>query len=226
MGVVGGLNIVKDGLVLLFDASNPKCNSGVGTVIKNLVGDNHGTLSSSSIGDKNFLFNSENGDNIQFNSDHTLYRSGATMNVWFKSVGNYVGNFQNRGAIFTNNYQYFRLLVLYDDGSRYRIDGESNSNELRYTYPNTTYLDKSVWYNIIIVFDNNISTTYLNGVEVHVMGVDDDLTLNLIGGAPIQTYPNDIFFDGEINYVSFYDRGLSGDEVAQNYNSLYNRFNV
>jgi len=84
------------------------------------------------------------------------------------------------------------------------------------------------WNNATVTWDGTTGNIYYNGSFVN--------TLNTSVAAVLQTYnvaigtqansASTFIFEGNISTVSIYNRSLSADEVAQNFNALRRRYNV
>jgi hypothetical protein len=96
------------------------------------------------------------------------------------------------------------------------------------TGPNWTLLN---WYNIVMSYDGNNLTTYVNNTATGVLPgtKGSPTTTYLTMGAPGNDYiniPGTPYFNGYIGAWKIYNRGLSAAEVTQNYNALRTRYGV
>lgn len=101
MGVGYNPKIVTDGLVMCLDAANRKSYSGTGTIWRDLVGSNNGTLTNgptySSAGGGSIVFDGAN-DFVQCLGSITV--TAATFVTWIRrngSQGTYDGILYSRG---------------------------------------------------------------------------------------------------------------------------------
>ena len=75
MGAAAGPDIIEDGLILCLDAGNRQSYAGSGTVWRDLVGSNNGTLTNSP------TFNSANAGSIVFDgvNDYVSITNNSTL---------------------------------------------------------------------------------------------------------------------------------------------------
>jgi hypothetical protein len=77
---------------------------------------------------------------------------------------------------------------------------------------------------MIVTSDSNSSKLYLNGYEVSTstsLSADEDFGINYRIGT---RYTTSAQWTGFFGPIYFYNRALSSNEVAQNYNELKGRF--
>ena len=80
---------------------------------------------------------------------------------------------------------------------------------------------------VIVVFENNIQKTYLDGVLISSTEMKQNPYSNkyfyYVGGGKIVNWefaPSTNFFIGNIYNVAFYNKALTEEEVAKNYKAL------
>jgi len=219
----GGVNIVKDGLILYLDASNPKSYvSGSTTWYDLSIGGNIGTLSSG------ITYNYSNGGSLVFDPTTSGYTqvnstilndSGGTINVWcyptaLPTTAGYLVS-----AVGTNSDRFY--MYHNPDGSFTIARGNPQIS----INPGIKQLNS--WYNLTMTWTSTSVSGYLNGIQ---FGVTTPYTasgvtsLFIIGGYtfPLGTY----IFTGNIPQVSIYNRPLLSSEVLQNYNATKSKFGL
>jgi len=209
-----GGNIIRNGLVLALDAASKNSYPGSGTTWTDLSGNGYtGTLTNSP------TFNSGNGGFFTFNGTNqyttTTYTQPAygtgtsfTWNVWVNvpDSGNpnapIVGN---RGAtssftkITKSAFEYYPTILGY-------------------------VIPLNVWQNICVVKNGTTLTYYQNGISVASItsSVTQTSAAFFIGGDNTAGE----YFAGSVANVQVYNRALSTNEIAQNFNATKSRFNL
>lgn len=225
-----GPNIVKDGLVLYLDPGSPNSFfNKTSTTIKDISGNgNNGTL----INGPTYI--NTNGGGISFDATDDYISinpinasTQVTLNFWFKVTNtppDYVGLINKFNGL---NGQRNRLLIqanmlrmLFEviiGGVTYSISSDSFSNILN---QNTM---------VTVTWDGSYVLMYINGSSV--MSTPYALTGTLDSGIVNPTIgwgadSSNYWFNGNIYTVQIYNRGLSSQEVLQNYNVLKGRFGL
>jgi len=215
-------NIITNGLVLNFDASNPSSYVGTGVTINNISG-----IGSTGILTNGPTFSQLNGGSISFDGSNdiivvgnlgTFYSQG-TINVWFNSR-----NLSTPLGVFSTNYDGFNTNVL-------RIETGETLGSLKLWVGGNGFgglifsnISLNAWYFITITWDqstNNLSG-YLNGilnVSSNAWSIWPSAFVNLGIGMGYNRYLN-----GNISQFNLYNRALSSTEVLQNYNATKNRY--
>ena len=240
MGISRGKKIITDGLIFCMDYANKKCYNGNGdggTITNNLVGNHIGTLNNT-VG----AFDSGNGGSITFDGSDdyisTNFNEFAnppfTVEIWFKTTNDnqQAGLFSNRiGA--SNSYRQFGIFI---SNSQY---GSTAGNKLvcyhggtlgaRAGNLSTTNVCDGKWHQAIVrsTTGNSYNYIYIDGVfedqstnATINMTENPDYKIGAMGNASSYINP----FDGSIAIIRYYNRGLNGDEMLQNYNALKDRF--
>ncbi len=222
--VTYGPNIVTDGLVLYLDAGNPESYPGSGTIWYDLIGDNNGTLINESIGTTNpnyMTFESNNYDYITLTS-RLFLKESASFSVWVISNGDYTLNYGSRGQIIGHNSPYSNELCFNDNGSSYRIEGETSTNGNYYSVTGYDYDDE--WLNIHVNFFESTGYTYVNGYLVNSRAMLNNLSLYRIGGNVDSTPEKRQLLNGKIPMIMYYNQHLSSTQILRNFNSTKSRF--
>jgi hypothetical protein len=110
----------------------------------------------------------------------------------------------------------------------YYQGGTTNLNSVISSFPSST------WSYVSVVYDTNIQKGYLNGS----LSVSNTISLTESGRTPDTLdemrigVQNDgasyggqaLYMDGQFAQVKVYNKALTANEIAQNYNALKNRF--
>jgi hypothetical protein len=224
--------IVQDGLVLNLDAAVDASYSG-GTTWRDLAGGNNGTLTNMTFADN---YNTGSGGLLRFDGSNEYITLGDvpslklttsfTLDCWAKTDG--VSNVRTiAGNIDTTS-----------DNCNYRI-ALTNANALavgQFTsggvFKNTSITGplNNTWNHYVLTWDNNNLIIYLNTVSssANYSGFTPDTNSTNFyigrftsGGGSV----NDLW-DGQQSSVRVYNRALTSDEIARNYNATRHRFGV
>jgi hypothetical protein len=208
--------IVQDGLVLNLDAAVDASYSG-GTTWTNLSGNNNGTL-------------------VNMDSSNLIKLNAPTLD--FDGTDEYVnlGSAFSNYSVFTTSFwiyyddlsgshespigddsQSFDYHVLFYNGSVYL--GRNNKSP-PYTIGFSHGLSENTWYNWTFTKDsNNVYSFYRNA---SLLGTDTKE-----GTTSVQWIGRGFVYDNcKIPVVQVYNRALTSDEVARNYNATRHRFGV
>lgn len=231
-------SIIENGLTFYYDAYNNASYPGSGTDIFNITNndDIETTLSGSFSGVTvvNDHLDFDSGDRIDINENFVMSRSGATL-MWWMATSTATTN-QNIFSIGKGDNPYNKLIE-YRQTSFY---GETDTNCNNFHSPSFTAFSNNEWRHIAVKFDSNSSFWYIDGNnigETTNYGVDTsggqscgdapstdqleaDLTLRYIGGTGGYSSP----YEGQLNQIMLYNRGLSDAEVLQNFNAQRNRY--
>jgi hypothetical protein len=207
--------IVTDGLVMYLDAGNTKSYPGSGTTWTDISrNSNNETLVNSP------TFNSANGGSIVFDGvddyaiNSNLKYSPFTYDVYFKGGSGYISRLFGYGwGLYVNTTN--QLAVWVDTNTSHRST--------------TTYISYSsnLITNISISFANSAFSLYKNGTFLQTVStpsssVYSTTTQFCIGADTIASS----LFTGNIYTAKMYNRGLSAQEIAQNYNATKTRFGL
>jgi hypothetical protein len=228
-----GPNIVTDGLLFLFDASNHKSYPGSGTSLTDIIGKLIGTMTGVTVTNGHFNFDGAN-DVIDFGTLASplinVFSGGGTVSVWIRAESDGEGNLGRIATTGSGGNGWF-FLVREEASSALRVgfgaSGTAGTNEWKTTnrYP------INEWMFVTVTWDSDLITTaatiYINGVSVAV-------TASTVGGSvddtgrPLHVGNLDTIrtFDGDIDVLSFYNRKLTAAEVQQNFNAHRGRFEL
>jgi len=214
--------IVTDGLVMCLDAANKKSYSGSGTIWRDLVGSNNGTLTNgptySSANGGSFVFDGAN-NFVQCLGSLTV--TAATFVTWIRRNGSqdtYDGILFSRGTNTTgmNFYSFNQLGYTWNNASN-----TYNWNS-GLTIPNLTWCMVAISVTstaaTAYLCESSIITSAINTVN-HASSLLDDIKIG------IDEFQNR-YFTGNIATAMIYNRALSANEISQNFNSLKGRFNL
>jgi hypothetical protein len=168
-----------------------------------------------------------------------------------RSSSNYINISANTGTRFQNSYQTYSSWVniistgpngyseLWNNGGNQGATIQWRPGAIGFFIYNGAYLDYPVsvtnafntWMNITCVIDNiaRVMTLYKNGVLVGTSSQWSPYTLpsgNVHIGANFATGNGGDFTQGTISSVKIYNRALSAQEVAQNFQALRGRYGV
>lgn len=228
-----GPSIVTDGLVLALDAANHKSYPGSGTVWRDLSGNlNSGSLVNSP------TFSSENGGLIQFDgtSDYISISDSSTlditgpisMEILFKTVSESVTERliikEVTGGSYGYGYQLARystdrMLATYNNGStRIFLYSNYKASDFFSNYTHVVYA-----YN-----GSNSQKMWINGVDESGQNqFISDFTAGSTAGTDLNLMRRSSeYAEGDVAFVRLYNRGLTAEEVQQNYNATKSRFGL
>lgn len=223
-----GPTIVKDGLILAYDAANPRSYVSGSDSWYNLVGNN---ISASFIAVPQF--GSYNGGSLNFDgADDAAFAtiggrvedfSEFTLNAWIRLASSTTsGTHAAVGALLNA----FRLGVF-----NYKLMfGVNSVVSVGVSVPDTPTLQTGSWYMISGVFGQSTLTAYLNGEFAAS-------TSSFISASRPPSEFSDLFigfgfranawlFRGDIAQVQLYSRPLSPSEVLQNYKASKGRYGL
>jgi hypothetical protein len=221
-------SIVSDGLVFFLDAANPRCYSGSGNTVNNLLSSIGGTLYNGVIHSNSpspyFDFDGTN-DYIGFPKlDALSGKTAFTMSVFCSREGVFFDI--NQGT----SYPESTFLSLYNSTVYFSLSANSGLQSYgQYTNSNTGYR------HFVAVFDGSLSGNS-NRLKIYENGVLQSLTFS--SAIPnITTTTGDEFEIGVIKYLPFYassqfaqvqiyNRALTEQEILQNFNATRFRYGI
>lgn len=208
----GQQGIVRDGLKLWLDASNPASYSGSGTTWYDLSGNgNNGTMVGGILWDGQSMYFDGVNDYVFFQNyirpPQTL-TDNLTWSVWvytYRSVksdviiGNRFGSeLSDFAKLTTNAFEWYDTII------------QKNLSPL-------------VWHNISIVKENNVIKYHYNGA----LSLSQTTTI-VKNSAPFYVGgdPGGEFSLSKIASVAVYDKALTSNEVIQNYNATKSKYGL
>jgi hypothetical protein len=218
-----GPKIVTNGLVLALDAASQNSYPGSGTVWTDLSGNsNTGTLVNGP------TFSTSNSGYFTFNgTDQTATLASLNLQQNFTLDGWFNPNVLNGFAMFGQGVTGFRqgLHMWYISDTSIRFGMYTNDTDF------TVSTSIGNWYNMVFTYNNSSPYTkqmYINGVAVS--GTPQQAQSYYTGtgtfrlGATYGSGGN--YGNGSYAGMKVYNRILSADEIAQNYNATKSRFNL
>ena len=220
-------DIVTDGLVMNLDAGNSLSYSGNGTAWTDLSGNNNNGVLMNGVS-----YSNADGGSLTFDGINDYVNLGTntslntgdnvTIAAWVKpSVlsGRYV-IYSNRSSNQTGSSQ---LEIGSSDG---------NVNTAYLTIPgifavkaSSNSITVNNWQYVVYTRVGSLQSIYINGVNVTesvVAATFSDNNSNKTIGAGVLTSP--FYFKGQISAVQIYNRGLSNEEIKQNFNAIGARY--
>lgn len=232
MSIIHKTNIVKDDLLLFYDAGNVKSYPGSGNTIFDLTTNKiNGTLNSP-------VYNSANGGEIIFDgvndyidiSPTRFNLTALTVSLWFSCT--------NFSSVYT------RLVHKADASGAttgFAITVAGVANKLNVVYqPNYTMsgeivkrtlstLSTNKYYNVVLTHENLTLLVYINGVndtdvpggpEYAFAATGNNFSIGKRAGESLQ------WFQGRMSDLKIYDRALTPIEIKQNFDATRSRYNV
>jgi hypothetical protein len=231
--------IVRDGLILNLDAAKRDSYPGSGTVWRDTVGTNNGTLINGP------TFDSRNGGSIVFDGvdDNALFgdvldlgTNSLTVNQWVRLSLISSQTFLSKARAAGQNYRYST-----------GISGPSNNRLGTFMQGNggsditpygSTILTTNTWFMATYVFTRSSSISiYYNGIQESLTGnatISQWNNLDFQSNNPFRigsytasdnTTPISLT-NGRIGITQVYFRALTTQEVLQNYNATKTRFGL
>jgi len=213
--------IITDGLVLALNAADKNSYPGSGTAWNDLSGNgNNGTLVASP------TYNSANNGSLVFNGTSQYVNAGnaanlqitvGTISSWFNANnGNSGYNAIIAKQLAWGLFVADNVLVAFDWGN-------SAERSTGITVGNSTWNYVTMTFTETVGTPSNNAIIYLNGIPVLTTTVKHS-------GQSVQVQIGEgnagQFFGGNIAQASIYNRVLSAQEVAQNYNAQKSRFGL
>jgi len=210
--------IVQDGLVLNLDAAVDASYNG-GTTWRDLAGSNNGTLTNGP------TFSSENGGVLSFDGTddyaYVLGNTGELLNLTIYTVELLIKATYSGGTVILEKGVNAKMLIQPYSGSRPRNIFYGDYS----TFIDTSDILTGDWLNFSFTQSSTSRSLYFNGVLKHTdssggNGIANSSNIVLMGRATSYNQA------GNISSFRVYNRVLSANEVAQNYNATRHRFGV
>jgi hypothetical protein len=189
-------------------------NEGSGTIAHDSAGSHNGTLVNGPTWITGILggalsFDGAN-DYVKLSPPFVFNANHGTIALWFKTSGDFSGNYGSQGNLLCGIEKYFDYLAVTGNGTApYGIYGETNDNS-DYIVGVANVAPVGIWNHLAISCKNQTAKTYLNGNLIDTRGVGNPyLQVNYIGGLGLGGQ----FFKGEIDDVRIYDNDLSQADI-------------
>jgi hypothetical protein len=235
-GRIGQGGIIKDGLVLWLDASNPRSYPPPynGNTWSDLtINGNNGTLFNGP------TFNTLNSGSIVFDGTNDYVESGKinptyfTISCWFRANGVPSTNDDFGGVLVISSPQLFGGVVQYSvaySWSSQKLNFTVQNNLLTTATPNGSVLRNTI-YNVTVLYNGLRNQIYVNGNFVTEIVNTTNPTYPTTGNVNVQIgrwgfAGFERYFNGNIYQTQIYNRALSASEVLQNYNATRGRFGL
>lgn len=226
--------IVTDGLVMCLDAANKKSYPGSGTTWTDLTG-----LGNNSVLTNGPIFNSENGGSIVFDgiddygdipTINSLNNQYAAHEVWVKATSATPANQLQILSRTNTSTGTFNILQLgFNAGvSSYTWQSNLRDSSNVQTAINSDSASTTNWTHLMITYNGTVHNLYVNGVKQASETVKTN-TINTGGTLTVNIARNTTgsgYFAGRIAIVRAYNRGLTAEEIVQNFNATRGRFGV
>lgn len=235
MSVSYNPSITTNGLILYVDAANARSYPGSGTTWTDVSGyGNNGTLVNSP------TFSSTNGGILGFNGSSSyvsipdsasLRPANITVCTWAKlsSFNNpntgIIVKPQNStpGGAWSNPYLSWMIRV---EDSGFTLSVAMGSSTTYYAARNAYGFSTNVWYFFTLTYDGTTLKGYVNAVPIS--SLTQTTTINYTTN-PVQLAAMNYsleYLNGNIALTQIYDRALSQNEIARNFNAHRARFGV
>ena len=231
MGIAYNTSVVMNGLIFYLDAANPRCYSGSGITVNNIVGGTGGTLAGTTYSSTNTgIFTFDGVDdfiNVPYPSGLST-GSPITLCLWAKwlTVGTDTSTIQ---VLVDNNYQTnpfsigFEIQDRPDLGKVLEWGAQPFAGITRCT--SDFIVGDGTWRHITGTNDGSTSILYIDGVQSGLAR-----TAAGIGASQANInigrwdFENSRYFNGSMSGLMIYNRGLSAAEVKQNYHATKKRY--
>lgn len=228
---------VTSGLILHLNASDPVSYPGFGSTWTDIVGSNDATINGATWSSTDGGIFDLDGINDNISIPHTSSlslstSSQKTIQVWFKAdalppSGQQVPVFGKLSSSF--NFDGYWAGMFSNSGV---VRCVTNGAAVSKTSDSTLTISNNTWYLLTFISQiantPNITKVYINTTEYITATHGNDtylesnpLYLGYIGDGVGSTYLN-----GKIGACYFYDRGLTPQEVTDNYNATKSRFGL
>lgn len=209
-----------NGLVFCLDAMNPKSYPGSGNTWTDVVGGRQGTLNNSpTFNGSYFTFNGTN-QNVVFPSSIEVTTAGFTMGFLMRVFSTQNGTGWNF------------MLADKDTGQgsfEVGIYGNSNYNFIfkdNEAVPQTVggFFGTEWRYMVFGMGSDAIPFVYTDGEFTNQSS--STFTSAILDFTQLFSYANVGYFKCDCSYIHLYDRGLSAEEISQNFEALRGRFGI
>jgi hypothetical protein len=232
MSYSNGPKIITNNLVFNMDFANNKCYSGSGTSCTDLSGNDFvGELInsppySSSTSNKYFSFNgTTNNRLIRIPNSTLLDTQTPSVEVWIKTNATTQSGFWFEKGVVNSQYS------LFQEGTN--IQWRMVLNGTLNTFSTNTVnagVNTSSWFQIVGTYSSGNRKLYVNGISKNSDSQTGTIATNN-GGMSMGVYggyngSRGYYYNGDIAVVRVYNKQLSDDEVAINYNATKSRFGL
>lgn len=212
-------SVVRNGLVLHYDTTNPSSYPGSGTTLYDLSTSGLNATGSTAISNQALAWNqpySTASTSILNTDTHSLFFSiqiNGVTGTWDK-VFEYAPSGTDRSPGIwrwpNNKFLHWR----YDPNNTGPNIGSTGTTGD--TVPEVEFA-ANTWYYVGVVKNGGTATTYINGMPMGTMSVQNPKTA---GAAIIKLFPGYTGSTAYIKHVHIYNRALSDNEVFGNYRTI------
>jgi hypothetical protein len=160
----------------------------------------------------------------------TMSGSGAAVSAWIR-IDDFTTGKTSTGRTFIrlSGQNFTSMIAFYNTGYSFETNTNSNPHEIsgRTTgNVSSSSITPGAWFNFVLVFNSNMFTGYINGVQTGTGAITNNLTFDRIGDGTGFDSPYPAFFKGRITSFSFYSRALLASEVKQIFNVTRGRYGI
>jgi hypothetical protein len=227
MGIAYNTSIVTSGLIYALDAGNTRSYAGSGITANSLIGGAGSTLVNgtgfSSANQGSFYFDGTNDyiNTNQLSSSIGLTSSDFSICLWTKIIDNSQFNaFVSRTSsnlpapldMYTHTAD-GKMRILVGNTSAWSTLQSNNPLPFAWTYLTFTLnsILASLYYNAVLDISTNLITVRVESANPIIIGTRDD---------------NFTRMKGNIGQVQIYNRALTAQEIAQNFNATRDRYGI
>ena len=231
MGIAYNTSAVMNGLIFYLDAANPRCYSGSGITVNNIVGGTGGTLAGTTYSSTNtgiFTFDGVD-DFINVPYPSGLFTGSAiTLCLWAKwtTVGTTSATIQ---VLVDNNYQTEPFSIGFEIQDRPDLgkvlEWGASPQTLITRCTSDFQVGDGTWRHITGTNDGTTSILYIDGVQSGLARAAAGIgasQANINLGR--WDFGNNRNMTGNISNFMIYNRALSAQEVLRHYNSSKSRY--
>lgn len=243
MALAHSPKIVTDGLMLCLDAANLRSYPGTGNTWFDLSGNGRNATLFNGV-----AFSTEKSGCLDFDDVLNSYATIPHDSQISSQVFGTSTNFTISGWFVMDEYINYGTILQKASGSSYSnstnglwveatneirtiIGSNVSSNPAGSTTSVTYSATPGVWYNAVAVGDGTYARLYINGIQVGTPALFSNITVTrtentdpiTIGTRSTGSDPN---MDGRVAAIYAYNRGLTAQEIQQNFNALRGRFGI
>lgn len=227
MSLAHNPHITTNGLVFYLDAANPKCYSGSGTVVKNMITDIAGELvnSPSYSSNLNGYFSFVAGDYLRFPNDTALDSQQFTVEVFARTNNTTQNGFWFEKGTVNSQYNLFQEY----SNIRWRANFDFGFVNM-ISVSTAAYINTTDWFHIVATHVSGNQKLYINSNQVGSNTITGTISTNN-GGMSVGAYGGfsggrGYYYNGDIAVVKVYNKALNADEVEKNFFALKGRYNI
>jgi hypothetical protein len=225
--------IVTSGLVMMVDAKNTKSYPGSGTSWTDIVTGKVISADGSPTYNSNGYFSFGAAKRYTRESDDIgiTLTNEVTMCCWYRKTGTGGASNQRLIEVFqvSSGPSYGHAILVEDSTGAVSFwlgegDGSSLDRFIDFA-PAGTYADNE-WHYLVGTYSLNVASVYVDGnfIDSTTLATTGLIDIENISFGGYTASDTNYFLDGDIAIGQIYNRGLSAQEILQNYNALKGRF--